>query len=618
MSSNSSKSTVDRIFDWVRGFFAQGANQLDRSPQQRQELPDLDATESDYEYTGEPSDATRPPEQAGTGGPASEAAERIVEYRSDQSDLDDAQGRTDEDDLWLPQDSTDPNEVYHVHHAVGGDEDVEDDGTDGRIDTERDLPFDRNTTNLSGQNPGSAAGGASADEFAHGGYEPTHAEPEEVEAAAEGEPTEMEDDTSTSDTGNLEQHAGAYAGSQTIEDVGFTAGSVENAPETGVGEERTDLSGTDTATREEIELANRGDAFSAFRDVDQALTAPGQSDPEDFDDVTLGTTEASRSATGNDLEEGPDALGTTLDYSEESSETFDPDAANLSGEEEMSVSDLEAGAQPGSISGQDSTRLTTFRSGTIAEEELAGETGTQDEVDTPEQPYADLPDEPHEVGSQEESGLDDFSGSDYPSDRRVDRLAGDDPFDAQQPDIGQEGSSAGDLSAPEPTDELLISEETPPEAAEPGVSRGTVFHQEAISTADDSIGNEPSSTELATGAVEGMAFDEESMADRTASLQEAEATGTQATPQALADDGGAGSASTRADDAPAGAVRGDGTTSTPPGYPVKGNANSMIYHLPSFPSYGGTKPEFCFATEQDAINAGYRAPGKRNRGRQRS
>jgi hypothetical protein len=68
-------------------------------------------------------------------------------------------------------------------------------------------------------------------------------------------------------------------------------------------------------------------------------------------------------------------------------------------------------------------------------------------------------------------------------------------------------------------------------------------------------------------------------------------------------------------DIPAGAVRGDGTTDTPDGYPVKGNASSMIYHLPSFPSYKSTKAEFCFATEQDAINAGYRAPGKRNRGR---
>ncbi len=66
---------------------------------------------------------------------------------------------------------------------------------------------------------------------------------------------------------------------------------------------------------------------------------------------------------------------------------------------------------------------------------------------------------------------------------------------------------------------------------------------------------------------------------------------------------------------PVGAVRGDGTTDTPDGYPVKGNASSMIYHLPSFPSYKSTKAEFCFATEQDALNAGYRAPGKRNRGK---
>ena len=68
-------------------------------------------------------------------------------------------------------------------------------------------------------------------------------------------------------------------------------------------------------------------------------------------------------------------------------------------------------------------------------------------------------------------------------------------------------------------------------------------------------------------------------------------------------------------DVPAGAVRGDGGTEPPAGYPVKGNANSMIYHLPSFPSYKSTKAEYYFASEDDAIAAGYRAPGKRNRGK---
>ena len=40
--------------------------------------------------------------------------------------------------------------------------------------------------------------------------------------------------------------------------------------------------------------------------------------------------------------------------------------------------------------------------------------------------------------------------------------------------------------------------------------------------------------------------------------------------------------------------------------PIKGNANSGIYHVPSGQFYGKTKAEQCFATEQDAQNAGFR------------
>jgi hypothetical protein len=58
----------------------------------------------------------------------------------------------------------------------------------------------------------------------------------------------------------------------------------------------------------------------------------------------------------------------------------------------------------------------------------------------------------------------------------------------------------------------------------------------------------------------------------------------------------------------AGAVRGDGTNACPADFPIKGNANSKIYHIPGRASYDGTVPEWCFATEEDAVNAGYRAP----------
>lgn len=60
--------------------------------------------------------------------------------------------------------------------------------------------------------------------------------------------------------------------------------------------------------------------------------------------------------------------------------------------------------------------------------------------------------------------------------------------------------------------------------------------------------------------------------------------------------------------APAGAIEGDGTEVCPPEYPIKGNASSRIYHQPGQPSYDRTVPEFCFAAEEDAIAAGFRAP----------
>ncbi|WP_051053741.1 sunset domain-containing protein [Leucobacter salsicius] len=47
--------------------------------------------------------------------------------------------------------------------------------------------------------------------------------------------------------------------------------------------------------------------------------------------------------------------------------------------------------------------------------------------------------------------------------------------------------------------------------------------------------------------------------------------------------------------------------SCPAWAPIKGNASSMIYHLPSGTFYSRTKPEECFASEGAARAAGYRA-----------
>jgi uncharacterized membrane protein len=58
----------------------------------------------------------------------------------------------------------------------------------------------------------------------------------------------------------------------------------------------------------------------------------------------------------------------------------------------------------------------------------------------------------------------------------------------------------------------------------------------------------------------------------------------------------------------AGSVEVSGVQDCPDGYPIKGNASSRIYHDTASPVYAATRPEVCFATEDAALAAGYRAP----------
>jgi len=43
----------------------------------------------------------------------------------------------------------------------------------------------------------------------------------------------------------------------------------------------------------------------------------------------------------------------------------------------------------------------------------------------------------------------------------------------------------------------------------------------------------------------------------------------------------------------------------PEDFPIKGNANSYLYHTPDSPFYHRTKAELCFATEETAKKNGY-------------
>jgi hypothetical protein len=58
---------------------------------------------------------------------------------------------------------------------------------------------------------------------------------------------------------------------------------------------------------------------------------------------------------------------------------------------------------------------------------------------------------------------------------------------------------------------------------------------------------------------------------------------------------------------PEGAVAGNGSHDCPDDFPIKGNASSLIYHMPGEASYSQTIPELCFASTPAAEAAGYRA-----------
>jgi hypothetical protein len=53
--------------------------------------------------------------------------------------------------------------------------------------------------------------------------------------------------------------------------------------------------------------------------------------------------------------------------------------------------------------------------------------------------------------------------------------------------------------------------------------------------------------------------------------------------------------------------------SQPEGYPIKGNANSMLYHTPDSPFYGRTVADVWFATEEAAEEAGFSKPASQQK-----
>ena len=124
------------------------------------------------------------------------------------------------------------------------------------------------------------------------------------------------------------------------------------------------------------------------------------------------------------------------------------------------------------------------------------------------------------------------------------------------------------------------------------------------------LGEESSAESVARRMAAAEAAAEEARADTADALQARAASQPAARDEAELEAAAALRAAMRALDVevepPFGAIAGDGSSSCPPEYPIKGNAQSMIYHEPGQVSYPPTVPEFCFASAEAAEAAGYR------------
>jgi hypothetical protein len=454
----------------------------------------------------------------------------------------------------------------------------------------------------------------------------------------------MSRERGTSGDGDQVEYTEAQRDNYALGDLGLTGAPGAGAAVSSEEIEAGTAEGTSPATGEGEDLTGGGSTEVTAGTADESIRAGADSAAD------LGDTSAPDS--------DRDALGTTLSYDEQAGSAFDADAANLSAQDDLSVSSEE--------------RVTTFQSGTIAHEGIglgqeSGATGQATDL------YGDLPDEPAPVDA-DDTGRDDFSGDEYPSDRRVDDSDSDAGWDAVTADVDEYGSSAGDLETATASGEDLLTADAG-DTGTMGVVGDTSIDQDLVGTSDEHVGGEeplfaePASlgtdetvdsdtfgttgdsgtidvpSDIATGddlagagvadagpaesvttfasetsdELGGMGVSDGDVTDELGGMGpgDGDTPGTAGgdTLAGLAVGGTAGGAGQDDGDLPAGAVRGDGTTNTPEGYPIKGNSSSMIYHLPHFPSYANTKAEYCFATEDDAVAAGYRAPGKRNRGK---
>ena len=178
-----------------------------------------------------------------------------------------------------------------------------------------------------------------------------------------------------------------------------------------------------------------------------------------------------------------------------------------------------------------------------------------------------------------------------------------DPREVEQAEIEAEDAAAAAYAA---------AKATAARAAEEAARAAARAEADAAKAAETAEAEAPAAVEAVAGAepaAEAVAVAEAEPAAEAVAVAEAAAEDAEAVPAgAAAGAAGIATAAARSEAARAGGAHvGEGSHDCPASHPVKGNAQSGIYHEPGGSSYDRTIPEFCFDTPASAEAAGFRA-----------
>ena len=176
-----------------------------------------------------------------------------------------------------------------------------------------------------------------------------------------------------------------------------------------------------------------------------------------------------------------------------------------------------------------------------------------------------------------------------------------DPREVEQAEIEAEDAAAAAYAA---------AKAAAARAAEEAARAAARAEADAAKAAETAEAEAPAAVEAVAGAEPAAdAVAEAEPAAEAVAVAEAAAEDAEAVPAgAAAGAAGIATAAARSEAARAGGAHvGEGSHDCPASHPVKGNAQSGIYHEPGGSSYDRTIPEFCFDTPASAEAAGFRA-----------